>query len=143
MESETNTAAGDPMSQAVDAQLDPQSTFEKVLGLVPRALSSHVHIVLLTLLGVYLVVLPLCGVNVSARAELIGGNYTNVTSDLGACIAAGMTVHLVKRDRTRSKEMAGRLHALHLRHEALHQLVETAVVAAQRAEAAADRGPRT
>jgi hypothetical protein len=143
MESETNTAAADPPSQAVDAQLDPESGFEKVLGLVPRALSSHAHIVLLTLLGIYLVVLPLCGVNVSARAELIGGNYTNVTSDLGACIAAGMTVHLVKRDRSRSKEMAGRLHALHLRHEALHELVETAVVAAQRAEAAADRGPRT
>ena len=40
--------------------------------------------------------LPLLGVNVSAKSELIGGNYTNATSDLGRCVATGLTVHLVK-----------------------------------------------
>jgi hypothetical protein len=35
-------------------------------------------------LGIYLIVLPLAGVNVSAKSELIGGNFTNVTSDIGA-----------------------------------------------------------
>jgi hypothetical protein len=141
---ETTTAAPeDSPSQAVDAQLDPQGPMATLMGAVPRALSSHAHIIFLALLGIYLVVLPLFGVDVSAKAELIGGNYTNVTSDLGACIAAGMTVHLVKRDRTRSAEIAGLLHALHDRHEALHERVDTAVLAAQRAEAAAtSRGPK-
>jgi hypothetical protein len=140
----TAPAPEDPVGQAVDAQLAPQGPLERLLGLVPRALSSHAHVVLLALLGVYLVVLPLFGIDVSAKAELIGGNYTNVTSDIGACIAAGMTVHLVKRDRKQSGEVAALLHALHQRHEALHQRVEIAVVAAQRAEAAATgRGPKT
>ncbi|HEX3612354.1 MAG TPA: hypothetical protein VHU88_11775 [Sporichthyaceae bacterium] len=140
---ETTTAVPeDPPSQAVDAQLDPEGPMGRLMAAVPRALSSHAHIIFLALLGIYLVVLPLFGVDVSAKAELIGGNYTNVTSDLGACIAAGMTVHLVKRDRTRSAEIAGLLHAMHERHEALHQRVDTAVLAAQRAEAAAtSRGP--
>ncbi|HEX3826017.1 MAG TPA: hypothetical protein VHV82_01980 [Sporichthyaceae bacterium] len=134
----------DPLGQAVDAQLDPQGWFGKLLGVVPRALSSHTHIVLLTLLGIYLVVLPLFGIDVSAKAELIGGNYTNVTSDIGACIAAGMTVHLVKRDRKRSKELSDHIRAVHLHHQALGRLVETAVVAAQRAQAAAEgHGPKT
>ena len=44
---------------------------------------------LLVGLGIYLIVLPILGLHVSANSELIGGNYTNVTSDIGACIAAG------------------------------------------------------
>ena len=79
------------------------SKFEQVLGSVPRFLSSHLHVIWLLGLGVYLIVLPLCGVNVSPKSELIGGNYTNVTSDISACIAAGGTVHLVKQQRKRSK----------------------------------------
>ncbi len=82
-------------SQAVASQLAPTTRFDRALALVPRALSSHAHIIFLGALGVYLVLLPLVGVSVSAKTELIGGNYTNVTSDLGACIAAGLTVHLV------------------------------------------------
>ena len=54
-------------------------------------------------LGVYLIVLPLPGFAVSANAELIGGNYTNVTSDIGACIAAGGTLHLVSENRKRRR----------------------------------------
>lgn len=79
------------------------SRFERVLGAIPAFLSSHFHVIWLLGLGVYLIVLPLCGIYVSPKAELIGGNYTNVTSDIGACIAAGGTVHLVKRQRRQSK----------------------------------------
>jgi hypothetical protein len=130
---------GQPMNQATAAQIAPQSWLDKVLAFVPRALSSHAHIIFLGALGVYLVLLPLLGVNVSSKSELIGGNYTNVTSDLGACIAAGLTVHLVKRDRGRSRELAELIDSLHLRHDTLERGVAGAVAAAERAEAAAVR----
>ena len=90
---------------------EPVSRLAKLLGLVPRALSSKAHIVFLTALGVYLVILPLIGVHVSAFSELVGGNYTNVTSDLGACIAAGGTLHVIKSHREHRHEIA-RLHDL-------------------------------
>jgi hypothetical protein len=87
------------------------SRLESALGCVPRFLASHVHVIWLMALGVYLIVLPLCGVDVSAKAELIGGNYTNVTSDIGACIAAGGTLTLVKHQRkqTRAAELRATL----------------------------------
>jgi hypothetical protein len=66
-----------PASQSAAAQVAPQTRLDKVLSVVPRALSSHAHIVFLGALGIYLVLLPLVGVNVSAKSELIGGNYTN------------------------------------------------------------------
>lgn len=119
--------------QAATAHTAPQTKLDRVLAYVPQALSSHVHIIFLACLGIFLVVLPLVGVTVSARAELIGGNYTNVTSDLGACIAAGLTVHLVRRDKRRSNEFE---ELLRRGHEALGVQIERAVTAAQRAEAA-------
>lgn len=85
--------------------------FERALGAVPVFLASHVHVIWLLVLGVYLIVLPLCGVDVSQKMELIGGNYTNVTSDIGACIAAGGTVHLVKQQRKRN-QLAERTHRI-------------------------------
>jgi hypothetical protein len=124
-------------SQAVGAQTAPQTALDRILAFVPRALSSHAHIIFLAILGVYLVIVPLLGVDVSAKAELIGGNYTNVTSDLGACIAAGMTVHLVKRDRRRSRELEELFRHLHARHDTLESVVQQAASAASRAEAAA------
>ncbi len=119
-------------SQSVASQIAPRTFLDRLLGPVPRALSSHVHIIFLACLGVYLVILPLFGVDVSAKAELIGGNYTNVTSDLGACIAAGMTVHLVKRERRRSSELDASLHQLHQRHDQLHQRLEEVTALLQR-----------
>lgn len=98
------------IDQMADDSTD-KSRLAKVLGLVPRALSSKPHILFLTLLGIYLVVLPLVSVHVSAFAELVGGNYTNVTSDLGACIAAGGTLHIIKSHREHRREIA-RLHDL-------------------------------
>jgi hypothetical protein len=127
-------------SQAVATQVAPQTPLDKILAFVPRGLSSHAHIIFLAALGIYLVLLPLIGVNVSAKAELIGGNYTNVTSDLGACIAAGLTVHLVKRDRRRSRELEQWFAHVHRRHDVLEAAVGRAVNAAERAEAAASRG---
>ena len=124
-------------TRAVSAQTEPQTLLDRLLGFVPRALSSHAHIIFLACLGVYLVLLPLLGVSVSARSELIGGNYTNVTSDLGACIAAGLTVHLVKRDRRRAHELDRWFRRVHERHDALQAGIDRAVAAAERAEAAA------
>lgn len=134
--------AGTGASQSVASQIAPRTFLDKVLGPVPRALSSHAHIIFLAGLGVYLVVLPLLGVAVSAKAELIGGNYTNVTSDLGACIAAGLTVHLVKRERRRSSELDAVLGQLHQRHEQLHQRLEEVAALLQRSPAAPD-APRS
>ena len=77
----------------------PTSKLDRSLGYIPRALASHSHVILLLLLGLYLIVLPLFSVHVSAGAELIGGNYCNVTSDIGACIAAGGTLTILHRTR--------------------------------------------
>jgi hypothetical protein len=129
----------DPVTHAVSAQVTPQSRLDKILAVVPRALSSHAHIIFLFCLGIFLVVLPLVGVNVSAKAELIGGNYTNVTSDLGACIAAGLTVHLVKRDHRRAREFTQLVDRLHLRYDDLEKSVTQVADAARRAEQAASR----
>jgi len=99
-----------------------RSWFTRALQWVPRILSSKPHIVWLMALGVYLIVLPLLGVAVSAKSELIGGNYTNVTSDIGACIAAGGTLHLVSQGRKRQKVDAERLTLLKDVHALLHHL---------------------
>jgi hypothetical protein len=133
-----STAVDSPTeTQAVAAQTTPQTRLDKILALVPRGLSSHAHIILLGALGIYLVLLPLFGVDVSAKAELIGGNYTNVTSDLGACIAAGLTVHLVKRERRRSHDLQQWFERLHRRHDEMQKALDRAVAAAERAEQAA------
>jgi len=100
----------------------PDSRFDRILQWVPRILSSKPHIVWLMALGLYLIVLPLVGIAVSAKAELIGGNYTNVTSDIGACIAAGGTLHLVKQGRKRQKIDDERLTLLKEVHALLHHL---------------------
>jgi hypothetical protein len=99
-----------------------QSRFDRMLQWIPRILSSKPHVVGLTLLGVYLVVLPLLGVVVSNKAELIGGNYTNVTSDIGACIAAGGTLHLISQNRKRAKIDQERLTLLREIHGVLHHV---------------------
>jgi hypothetical protein len=96
--------------------------FNRALQWIPRILSSKPHIVWLVALGVYLIVLPLLGIAVSAKSELIGGNYTNVTSDIGACIAAGGTLHLVSQGRKRQKVDAERLTLLKEVHALLHHL---------------------
>lgn len=100
----------------------PKTRIDRALQWVPRLLSSKPHVVLLMLLGIYLIVLPLCGVRVSADAELIGGNYTNVTSDIGACIAAGGTLHLISQGRKRQKMEEERLRLARETHTLLHRV---------------------
>jgi hypothetical protein len=99
-----------------------QTTFDRLLQWIPRLLSSKPHVVMLMLLGVYLVLLPLFGVGVSAKSELIGGNYTNVTSDIGACIAAGGTLHLISQGRRRQRLEEERLRLLREVHSLLHHV---------------------
>jgi hypothetical protein len=98
----------------------PQSRLDRILQWVPRLLSSKPHVLVLIGLGIYLIVLPLAGVRVSANAELIGGNYTNVTSDIGACIAAGGTLHLIAQSRKRSRIEEQRLRLTQETHRLLH-----------------------
>jgi hypothetical protein len=73
-------------------------------------------------LGVYLIALPILGVAVSSNAELIGGNYTNVTSDIAASIAAGGTLHLVNQGRKRRQMDEERLRLARETHQLLHQV---------------------
>ena len=102
------------------AEDQPKSRIDRILQWVPRLLSSKPHVLLLMGLGVYLVVLPILGVTVSPDAELIGGNYTNVTSDIGACIAAGGTLHLVAQGRKRRRVEEERLRLAQETHRLLH-----------------------
>jgi len=98
----------------------PRSRIDRILQWVPRILSSKPHVIVLMGLGIYLILLPLLGVRVSANSELIGGNYTNVTSDIGACIAAGGTLHLVNQSRKRGKIEEERLMLARQTHHLLH-----------------------
>jgi hypothetical protein len=100
----------------------PSSRVDRVLKWVPRILASKPHVIALIGLGVYLILLPLFGVMVSAQAELIGGNYTNVTSDIAASIAAGGTLHLVNQGRKRRQMDAERLRLARETHQLLHQV---------------------
>jgi hypothetical protein len=110
-------------SMVTDLAADsPESRFDRILQWIPRLLASKPHIVWLVALGVYLIILPLVGIAVSAKAELIGGNYTNVTSDIGACIAAGGTLHLVRQGRRRQKVEEERLTLLKEVHALLHHV---------------------
>lgn len=113
---------GNIMSLTDLAPGGPQNRFDRILQWIPRLLSSKPHVVALILLGVYLVILPLFGVVVSAKSELIGGNYTNVTSDIGACIAAGGTLHLISQGRRRMKIDQEKLRLLREVHGLLHHV---------------------
>ncbi len=111
------------MGSTTDLAADePKSRLDRILQWVPRLLSSKPHIILLMGLGVYLIILPLVGVAVSAQSELIGGNYTNVTSDIGACIAAGGTLHLINQGRKRRALDEERLRLAQETHRLLHHV---------------------
>jgi hypothetical protein len=63
---------------------------------------------------------PLPGVTVSAQAERIGGNHTNVTCDIGACIEAAGALHLVSQGRKRRKMERNRCGPALETHRLLH-----------------------
>jgi hypothetical protein len=76
---------------------------------IPRALASIASRYVFVGLFIYLVILPVIGVYTpSSKAMLVGGNYTNVTGALGACIASavGLAIH---RDIKR-RHLEQRLH---------------------------------
>ncbi|ANJ28502.1 hypothetical protein [Agromyces aureus] len=82
-----------------------RSRFSRALGRLPYLLSSAPVIVFGILLFFYLVVYAgiasLLGDPgaVSTNTQLILGNYTNVTSSVGAGIAAGGSLTMLKRQR--------------------------------------------
>lgn len=79
---------------------------DRLLSYVPRVLASKAHIAWLFFLLLWIVFAAAVFPGIaSARVELILGNYTNVTSDIGACIAAGGTVHLVRKSRQRDEHI--------------------------------------
>jgi len=123
------------------ADEQPRSRIDRILQWVPRLLASKPHVLLLIGLGIYLIVLPLTGVTVSANAELIGGNYTNVTSDIGACIAAGGTLHLVAQSRKRRKIEEERLRLAQETHRLLHYVYGDAARQLGHMATAAGPGP--
>jgi hypothetical protein len=117
------TAKSSPMGSTNDLAADtPASRMDRILQWVPRILASKPHVIGLMGLGVYLILVPLFGVVVSAQAELIGGNYTNVTSDIAASIAAGGTLHLVNQGRKRRRVEDERLRLARETHQLLHEV---------------------
>ena len=89
--------------EMVEQLAEPQTRLARLLNYIPRMLSSKPHIIFLLGLLVYLVFLPLTHIYTpSAQAMLVGGNWTNVTGDIGACIAAGGTLVLLKHSKKRN-----------------------------------------
>jgi hypothetical protein len=78
-------------------------------------LAHKAHILFLVSLGLWLIVVPLIpgteAVRPSEFAELIGGNWTNVSSALGACIAAGASLK-AHSEAKKHRALAERMHEL-------------------------------
>ncbi len=90
----------------VDLNGEPtQSRLSSALGRLPYLLSSRIVIVFGILLFFYLFVFAGLATlfghpdAVSTNTQLIFGNYTNVTSSVGAGIAAGASLTLLKHHR--------------------------------------------
>lgn len=104
----------------------PPSRLDRALDAIPRLLAHKAHIAFLGLLGIWLIAIPLLpgteAIRPTATAELIGGNWTNVSSAIGACIAAGagLAVHRHQKARRRAEDALHRLvadlHRVHLPH---------------------------
>ena len=113
----------------------PRSRAQRAMDAIPRLLSSKAHIVFLGLLGLWLIVVPLLpgtkSFRPSATAELIGGNWTNVSSAIGACIAAGAGLaihhkvralhHEMRQDRIKAEQSHLLIEQLHTHHIGRHQ----------------------
>jgi len=98
--------------------MDEQQKGPKFLQAIPGILASNISIFIFIFLFIYLVIFGLIGLFVSqlaptAEAQLVLGNYTNVTSALGAAIAAGASTQHLSQVRK-----------LHHKHEELKSLIE-------------------
>ncbi len=103
----------------------PRSRVERVLDAVPRLLASKVHIGWLLVLFVWLIPIGIFFPTLAPdHIQLILGNYTNVTSDMGACIAAGAGL-AVRHQMRQHKQLIERVHQLtqelHTHHIRRHQ----------------------
>jgi hypothetical protein len=124
--------AGPPMNQRGEMA---KSGMDKVLGRLPNLLSSKpiiiFGIVLFCYLFLYAGIASLLGHPgaVSANTQLILGNYTNVSSSVGAGIAAGAGLTLLKRqNRTHKLTVAAHDAALEAKALALetHRILHRA-----------------
>lgn len=117
------------MDASPATEASPKSRLDRALAAVPVVLSSKPHILWLFVLLLWIVILAIPFPAIAPTSlELILGNYTNVTSALGACIAAGGTVTLMKHARHQSRlaeerhritaEMHQLLHLVHPEHAA-------------------------
>ena len=97
--------------QSEQSEISEQSDLAqqpRFLQAIPRILASTVSIFIFIFLFVYLVLFGIAGLFIdwlapSDSMQLIFGNYTNVTSALGAAIAAGAsTQHLTQVRKLRS-----------------------------------------
>ncbi len=110
-----DSAAGGTETPADQHGESARSVVDKLLGRLPALLSSKAVIFFGIFLFFYLFVFAgiatLLGhpSAVSSNVQLILGNYTNVSSSVGAGIAAGTGVALVKRQR-RTHAMATAAH---------------------------------
>jgi hypothetical protein len=101
-----------PMNQVGEPA---KSRMDKVLGKLPNLLSSKpviiFGIILFCYLFLYAGIASLLGHSgaVSANTQLILGNYTNVSSSVGAGIAAGAGLTLLKR-QARAHRLATAAH---------------------------------
>ena len=79
------------------------------LTFIPRLLASITSRYIFVALFIYLVALPVLNLYTpTANAMLIGGNYTNVTGALGACIASAIGLDI--RQSQQRRHAAQRLH---------------------------------
>lgn len=98
---------------------EAQSAFTRALNRLPYVLSSRPIIVFGILLFFYLFMFAglasLFGHSdaVSTNTQLILGNYTNVTSSVGAGIAAGATLTVLKHQRRAHRISQDALDAAH------------------------------
>jgi len=105
---------------------------QKILGLIPRALSSKTSIVIFIGLFIYLVGFGIIGLFLpafepSATVQLVLGNYTNVTSATGASIAAGAGTAAVATSAavlTHVRRNSKKYDELKQSHDEMRQMVE-------------------
>jgi hypothetical protein len=100
---------------------------KNLLTQVPIILASKTAILFLVALFAYLVVLGVIGLfypdlEPSATIQLVLGNYTNVTSALGASIAAGASVTVAVEVKDHVKKVRDAEHKQHLFREQFRKL---------------------
>jgi hypothetical protein len=118
------------------------SVLRRILSAIPPALSSRLHIAGLLSLGAWLVALPLVGIaHPSTYTQLIGGNYVNVVSALGAAIAAGTTVHVAKQQKNHGWDLSNLTDPLMHLHQKQNRLAQQLGVATSGSQPPAPAAP--